>query len=146
MGTMKTSRFAVQGGGDRRRQKGPEKEARGGTQAVPPRAWRNRFSGSCGGASSGADRIFFGRHFSGKSGPQGNRGNEQICSPGGGQKASQKCPRKMMSGSVPDSAPEGIDKLIFLLLGSAMLGIEVPFFSGGTFERLVAESEHPLGP
>ena len=146
METMKTSRFAVQGGGDRRRQKGPEKEARGASQAAPPRAWRNCFSGSCGCASSGADRIFLGRHFSWKSGPPGNRGNEQICFPGGGQKASQKCRRKMISGSVPHSAPEGIDKLIFLLLGSAMLGIEVPFFSGGTFERLVAESEHPWEP
>ena len=66
MGTMKTSRFAVQGGGDRRRRKGPEKEARGGTQAVPPRAWRNRFSGSCGGASSGADVIFLDAIFRGK--------------------------------------------------------------------------------
>ena len=70
MGTMKTSRFVVQGGGDRRRQKGPEKEARGASQAAPPRAWRNCFSGSCGGASSDAEEFFWDAIFRGKVVPQ----------------------------------------------------------------------------
>ena len=129
-GTCKPADLLPRGGGDGRRQKGPEKEARGASQAAPPRAWRNCFSGSCGGASSDADRIFLGRHFSWKSGPPGNRGNEQICFPGGGQKASQKCRRKMISGSVPHSAPEGIEKLIFLLLGARCWASKFVFFGG----------------
>ena len=43
----------------------------------------------------------------------------------------------MISGSVPHSAPEGIEKLIFLLLGSAMLGIEIRFFRGGLLNDLL---------
>ena len=146
MGTMKTSRFAVQGGGDRRCQKGPEKEARGGTKAVPPRAWRNRFSGSCGGASSGADRIFSGRHFSGKSDPQGNRGSEQICSPGGVSKRIAKMSPKNDFGERPTQRPRGHRKIDFLASWERDVGHRNSFFSGGTFERLGAESEHPWKP
>ena len=43
----------------------------------------------------------------------------------------------MISRSVPHSAPEGIEKLFFLLLGGAMLGIEIRFFRGALLSDLV---------
>ena len=146
MGTTKTSRFVVQGVATgvakrdqkRRRVKLPALRPPGHREIVflAPVGVRRR-------APTG---FFLDAIFRGKVVPEEIVEASRSAPQGGGQKGSQKCVRKMISGSVPHSAPEGIEKLIFLLLGSAMLGIEVPFFSGGTFERLVAESEHPLGP
>ena len=145
MGTMKTSRFAVQGGGDRRRQKGPEKEARGGTQAVPPRAWRNRFSGSCGGASSGADVIFLDAIFRGKVVPRKSWKRADLF-PRGGSKGVAKMSQKNDFGERPTQRLRGHRQIDFLASWERDVGHRNSFFSGGTFERLVAESEHPWEP